>query len=223
MTEPINPFENSDNIISSTKGELSEKKLLFTIWLKPKQTFTYILKYCPDKFVILFFVLGGIGRAIDRAVNRNMGDELSLGVILAIAIIGGALFGWISYYFYAWLLKVSGKWLKGEASTNKYRTVLAWSIVPQVLSLLLVVPQILLFGNGFFSSEFEEPSLALGISLLIFGLIDIALGIWSLVILVNGIMVIQNFGAGKAFLNAILPVFMILLPILLLVLMFMPS
>lgn len=65
--------------------------LLVTIWTKPKQTIEFILKKCPDKYVTVLLVLGGIVRAIDRATMNNLGDNMPIIGVLTLAIIGGGL------------------------------------------------------------------------------------------------------------------------------------
>jgi hypothetical protein len=216
MTENTVPVENTEN--DNLENDISENNLIWKIWYKPKQTLQYVLRYCPDKYLYIIFILAGVSRAIDRASTQSMGDNQSTIFILIIAIIAGGLFGWISYYFYSWLMKVSGKWMDGKATFDEYRTVVAWSLIPTVSSLVLLVPELMIFGDDLFRSEMSDPTVAKGIIMICFGLLEMSLGIWTLVILVKGVSLIQNFGTGKAILNVFMPVFILLIPILLIVL-----
>jgi hypothetical protein len=217
MSETTNPIESADNIVNNPIGEISEKNLISKIWFNPKKTLSFVLANFPNKNITLYFVLASFANSIDE-------DNFSSGISsssLVISIVGGTLFGWAFYLIYAWLLSVAGGWMSGRASMNQYKTVLAWSLVPQVFSLVFVLIKVIIILIGIFTNAFEGIELFALISALIFELLIVVLGIWSFVILVNGIMLIQNFGRWKAFLNAIVPGFMILIPILLLILFFM--
>lgn len=211
MPESITPQENPGD---KAKNEISEENLLFTIWFKPKSTLEYILKFCPDKFVIPLLILGGISRAFDQASNKNYGDSQSLFSVIFLAIIGGGLFGWISYYLYIWLLDVSGKWLQGKGSFSELKTITAWSLVPSIFSLVFLIPEIILFGIDLFRSEMSGANGIKESILYILGLLEFTCGIWTLVIFIKGVSIVQDFSTSKSILNAILPLFMLLILIL---------
>lgn len=211
MSERITPQENPGD---KAKNEISEENLLFTIWFKPKSTLEYILKFCPDKFVIPLLILGGISRAFDQASNKNYGDSQSLFSVIFLAIIGGGLFGWISYYLYIWLLDVSGKWLQGKGSFSELKTITAWSLVPSIFSLVFLIPEIILFGIDLFRSEMSGANGIKESILYILGLLEFTCGIWTLVIFIKGVSIVQDFSTSKSILNAILPLFMLLILIL---------
>ena len=202
-------LEESENVSS----DINHDNLLTKIWLKPTDTLKYILKNCPEKYVTILLVLGGIVRAIDRASNKDMGDNMSTAAVLGFAIILGGLFGWVTYYIYAWGMSVTGEWLSGKSEPSKFRTIIAWALIPSICSLILLVPEVIIFGDDLFKSEPINESLFNTISWIVFGLIEIGLAIWSTVILVKGISLIQNFGIGKSILNMILPGLVIVIPI----------
>lgn len=208
MEDLLKDFEVEITDINSTN-------LLSKIWVKPKQTLEYILKKDPDKYVTLFLVLGGMVKAIDRASVKNMGDNMSTLGVLAIAIATGGLFGWISYYIYAWGMSVTGNWLKGYSEPKEFRTVLAWALVPTICSLILIAPQIAVFGDDLFRSTPVNDSTFHSVMMGIFGILEVTLGVWSLVILVKGVALIQKFSIGKSILNIFLPGLVIIVPIIL--------
>lgn len=190
---------------NETQTIISNKTLVLGIWTKPKQTFEYILKQNPNKFVILLIVLGGIVSAIDRASTKGMGDKMSTASVLLFALIGGALFGWITYYLYAFFMSFTGKWIKGKAEAPQFRTVIAWSLIPSVASLILLIPELLVFGDDLFKSELSSNELWYVLLYSFFGLVELVLGIWTLIILVKGVSIIQDFGIGKSILNVLFP------------------
>lgn len=185
--------------------KIDEDNLLRQIWLEPTATLSYILQNCPDKNVMLFLVIGGILRAINRASLKDMGDDFSTMTILLIALIMGGLFGWMSYYVYAWALSVTGKWIDGKALPTTFRTILAWAIIPSICTLFLLIPEVIIFGDDLFRSVPKNDFPYFDTIFLSFAVAEFVLGIWSLVILVQGIKLVQKFSTGRAILNLILP------------------
>jgi hypothetical protein len=205
---------------NAASSGISEDTLLSKLCTQPKATLTYILTYCPDKYLSVLFMLGGIVRAIDRASSKNQGDHFSTAAILALALIGGSISGWISYSIYAWSLRVAGNWLGGRARTNEFKTIVAWSLVPSIAGLLLLLPEIAILGDSLFKSKQDDTSGLETSILTICNLGGVVLGIWSFVLLVKGTQLIQEFSVGRALANIILPIIVIVVPILLLVLAF---
>lgn len=194
---------------------ITEGRLLETIWYRPSDTLRFILQNCPQKYVTALLVLGGISRAVGRASDKGYGDTMELWAVLTLAFVLGGLFGWIGYYMYAWGMRVTGNWLDGKATTEQFRTVLAWSLVPAIGSLVLLIPELFVIGEELFKSEPDVYSNAIAYSYILFGLLEITLGIWSIVILVKGIAIIQKFSVWKALLNAFLPGIILLIPFVL--------
>lgn len=184
---------------------IGEDSLLGSIWLKPTATLQYILAHCPDKYVTGLLVLGGIARAIDRASQQNSGDKFSTVSLLLLAVTVGGLTGWITYYVYGWGMSATGRWLGGRASSEAFRTVLAWALVPTVVSLALVIPQAVIFGDDLFRSEPVDTSAFAENARLAFGIVEFGLAIWALVILVSGVRLLQGFSIGRALANILLP------------------
>ncbi|SNR86386.1 Yip1 family protein [Hymenobacter mucosus] len=206
--------------MDSQKSEVQEDNLLSQIWFSPKDTLQYIIQHCPDKYVPLLLCLGGIVRAIDRASLKDMGDKMSTASIIPMAIIGGGLFGWLTYYLYAWLLSVTGKWLNGRASFSILKSVLAWSLVPSLLTLVLLVPQVALFGDELFKSEPAFQSKVYHIIWIILEFAGAGLSLWSVVILVKGISLVQGFTTGRAITNLFMPALVVVLPLIILAVLF---
>lgn len=196
---------------------ITEDKLLVSIWRQPTATLRYVLAHCPDKYVTVLLMLGGIARSIDRASRQNSGDHLSTFSILAMAVVLGGLVGWVFYHIYGWGMKVTGQWLGGRASAEEFRTVLAWALIPTVVSLVLTVPQAIIFGDDLFRSEPQDTSDFAENARLLFGIIEVILAGWSLVILVCGVKLLQGFRTGRALSNILLPALVVVGVIILLV------
>lgn len=196
------------------QSNIDEKSLFFSIWLKPTNTLKHILSNYPEKYVTILIVLGSIIKALDKASTKDMGDRLETPYIIIMAIIAGALFGWISYYISAWAMSEAGIWLGGKAKPTQFRTVLAWASVPLIASGFLLILELFFFGDDVFKSEIQNIDSSTPYLWVFFGILELILGIWALVILVKGISLIQDFKTGKAILNMIFPGIIVILIIL---------
>ena len=206
-------------MIEQVETEINEDNLLLKILTRPTDTLIYILNNSPQKYVTILLVLGGIMRVIERASARNLGDTTSTLAILTIAVVIGGSLGWITYYIYAWGMSATGNWIGGTAEPDRFRTIIAWALIPSLGSLVLLFPEIFIFKEDLFKSVPVNTSMFNNIMWFVFGMSEFILGIWSLIILVKGIIIIQNFKVGKAILNLFLPGLIIISVILFIVLL----
>lgn len=214
MIENFKDFEDNLN-----PNYISDKKIFSEIWTSPRKVFRFINTYKYDKYVTMLLMLAGISRSFDRASMKNMGDNFSIWGIIAISIIIGAISGWISYYIYAALISWTGKWINAKGNTESILRVLAYALIPSIISLLFIVPQIVIYGVDIFKLEGDLSSGGIVSNIIFYGamILEIALGIWSLVLIVIGISEVQKLSIGKAILNIMLPAIVIMTPILIFV------
>lgn len=196
---------------------LTENELLYSIWTKPTLTLKYIFRFCPKKNVTLFLALAGIANAFERSQQHSHALSDFSFSIFAMAVIFGGIFGVIFGRFYAALLSWTGRWMKGTANSDQLITVVAWSSIPEICTLILLVPKFLIFGNESFHIDLQDQNLFKIIAFFIIDAIQIILSIWGLVIVVRGISLLQNFSTKKAVLNLILSILVIVIPILIIV------
>jgi hypothetical protein len=196
---------------------LTEKDLLLSIWTEPKLTFTYIFRFCPKKYITLLLILDGIVNGLERSQSHADKHTTYSITIFVFAILFGGIFGWIFGWFYAALLSWTGRWIKGTASSDQFITVVAWSLVPAISSLILMIPKLLIFGNEPFRLDFQGQSIYKIIAFLFIGLIEFILSIWTIVILVKGIALVQHFSIKKAVWNMVLSFLVIVIPLSMLV------
>lgn len=202
---------------------LSDKDIITKIWASPRLVFKYINESHYDKYMIVLLALAGISRAFDRASLKNMGDTMAIAEILGICIVLGGLLGWVSYYIYAALLSWTGKWLDGKGDTNSILRILAYAMIPSILALILLIPQVGIYGAEIFKSEGDISSAGLISNIIVYSsmFLELALGICTLVFCVIGISEVQKLSIGKSILNLLLPALIILVPVLLIVLLMM--
>jgi hypothetical protein len=187
------------------------KEVFTKIWTEPRKVFEFIHATYFEKYMILLMILGGISNTLDRATSKGLFNKGDQWLWLFFVIIIGALFGWIGFYFYGALVSLTGKWIKGKAGTNEIVRVSVYGSIPSTLGILTFFLQFIVFRSGIF--PISNP-IVYYFLIYFFLLIDLVLGIWTIVLSVVGISVVQEFSIGKAILNMILPIFLILVIIL---------
>ena len=197
---------------------ITDQDIFTKIWTQPKRIFKYINEKQYEKYLYTLLFLEGIAKSFDRAVSKNMGENSSLFFILFVSIILGGFLGWISYYIYAALLSWTGKWLDGKGNTSSIFRMMAYAMMPSILSLVFLIPQIIIHQeNAFTSAEYDSGNDFVDIFSSVFSLIGGVLSLFSFVLIVIGLSQVQKFSIGKAIINLLLPIAVIVVPILLIV------
>ena len=208
--------------ISNTSGSnhFTDKQIFTKIWKSPRQVFKYINETKYDKYVYILLFFAGIARAFDRATMKDMGDNMSLWAIIGLSVIVGGLLGWLAYYIYAALLSWTGKWLDGAGDTKSILRVIAYALTPSLIALIFLIPQIGIYGNEMFKADGDISNAGVIPNILVYGsmIIELILGIYTLVFLVIAISEVQKLSIGKSILNLILPILIFAVPIVLIAL-----
>lgn len=193
------------------------------VWTKPRETIQQIVDTNPEEFVLLLSVVAGFGEVLNRASMKSLGDNLEWPMIVVIAAIVGPIGGIVGLYIGGALIRWTGSWMGGEASSQNIRAAIAWSSVPMIWALPLWIPELALFGNELFTSETPNldanPSLAY--ALIGFGAIDVIIGVWTMVVFLKCLGQVQGFSAWKALGNSILSGLVVVVPIVIIVLGFL--
>jgi hypothetical protein len=192
-----------------------------TIWIWPRKTIREIVDADPGYRVTLLAMLAGFAQALSEATSENMGDTLSLPIIFLLCAILGPIGGLISLYVMAGLWRLTGSWLGGKASSQEVRAAIAWSSVPVIWAMLLWIPYLAIFREEMFTSAMPrtESSLLLLLLLLGFGLVEIVIGLWRIVVLLQCLGEVHRFSAWRALGAFILGPLLIALPLLGLILL----
>lgn len=200
---------NTDKLPEETV--LTDKDIFTKIWTSPRMVFKSINDKRYNKFITVLMILVGILSALNRAMNMNMGDRMNLMSVLIVCVIGGGIFGFLYFYIFAALLSWTGKWLKGKGNTKSLLRMISYALIPSLVVLFLMIIRIVLFGNDEFKSNVDlfDNGILFTIITLFSILVEIGIGVWTLVILVIGTSEVQKLSIGKAILNLILPVIVI--------------
>ena len=155
-----------------------------SMWTRPRTTIQQIVDENPEHYVWVLAALAGIGRVLDRASIRNMGDRVEFPLILLLALVAGPIGGLVSLYIGSALIRWTGNWMSGKASSGEVRTAVAWSSLPMVVGLLLWVLQLAIFGQEMFTAE--TPRIDANPFLVFVGLgfagIEMVLVVWAVVL-----------------------------------------
>lgn len=179
-----------------------------TIWLRPRATMRRILDSDPVAHVWLLGAAGGIAQGF-RAINTDeygAAPELSVGAVVLISIIVGALSGVVALLVMPYLLRWTGRWLGGEGSLVNLRASLAWAQVPGIWGLALHAVLIAAFGRQLLDGTVAE-SLDSGGTAAFFLAVTLAIAViavWQLFTTIKTVAEASGFSAWRAFFNLLL-------------------
>lgn len=185
-----------------------------SMWTRPRATMRGILATNPTRHVLLLSVITGIAGAFDRAASESMGDTTSLKTIIFLALLLGPFFGILGLFIAGAMLRWTGSWLGGVASSEQVRAAVAWSSVPTIWGLLLWIPYLALLGGDMFGSELgfdlDSPQ---GIMLLALAAAELILGIWAFVVFLKCLGEAHRFSAWKALGASLLAGLILIVPL----------
>ena len=144
---------------------------------------------------------------------------MPIAVIIGIACVLGPLGGLLSLWVSSHLLRWTGRWIGGTANREHLKTAIAWATVPAVFALPLWIPELLLFGSDLFTEETPrlDAQPLLWIPFISLAVVELVLGVWSLVILCHTVAEVQSFrSAWRGLGNVLLAGAVIIVPLLLL-------
>ena len=197
---------------------LSDKQVFSEIWTSPRKVFKFINDSHYDKYANLLLFFAGVSRAFDRASMKDMGDSMSLTTIIGVSIVAGGLLGWISFYFYAALVSWTGEWLKGRGDTRSILRAMAYAMLPAIVALVFLIPQISIYGIEVFKSDGDIISAGWFANIVFYGsmVCKLVLGVWAIVLTVVGVSEVQKLSVGRTILNLLFPV-LLFIPVVILI------
>jgi hypothetical protein len=177
------------------------------IWLEPRATIRQIVNFDPKFRFILLSWIYGLPVILNFAQNSSLIETLPLWAILAAALIVSPFIGALGITVGALLLTWTGKWIGGKATFNQVRASVAWSNVPNLVTIALWVVLLGVFGSQVFSSGFSDAAFVgyqAGVIFIVF-LVESIATIWGFIILLHTLGEVQGFSAWKALLNVVIP------------------
>ncbi len=181
-----------DQATEVQKTEIPQERLgpWFTMLTKPRAAIQQIIETNPQKRVFLLASLWGIGHVILGNIKFESLAAFLKGI--GITVVLGSIIGIAGLYLSGWLVQKIGKILKGQGTPESVRAALAWSAIPYLWGMLLLVPLGILM-------------VSLMKSLVPVAFITTFIAVWSLVVVCKSVGQVQGFSAWKALLNLLVP------------------
>jgi hypothetical protein len=203
-------FEKAMDKTLTSSNNLS--LLWVSIWVSPRRTIRQIVDNNPSQSVYLLGALAGIYRFLNQAAKRSLGDYMSLGEILVLAILIGSLLGIFVVFVGGELFRWVGSKLYGKATAAQVRAAIAWSSVPEIILLLLFCPLIIMYGRDYFSSSIDWMSPMIFRLIIGVGFLGLLLLIWRAVLFVNCLAEVHEFSFWKGLLTTVLGLLIVIIP-----------
>lgn len=183
------------------------------IWLEPTATIRAIVQFDPKYQFILLAAIYGVPMALNFAQNSSLIESLPLWAILVGALLIAPFIGALGITLSSLLLLWTGRWIGGTGRFETVRAAVAWSNVPNLVSIALWVVLVGVFGSQVFFARFAETIFVgyqAGVIFLVFLAESIA-SIWGIVLLLKMLAEVQGFSVWKALLNVAIPLALIAL------------
>lgn len=185
---------------------MSEKNAWVSIWVHPRATIRRIVATNKDRSLWLLAAIYGFSSLLSSFQSFSFGSFFSIFPIFIIALILAPIWGYIAFSVWSWVVVWTGKWLKGSGDFRSVRAAYAWSCVPLLVSDVIWIAMLLLFGVMLFASPASGQMLPQGQTALLMVLLlaKVVLSVWSLVIYINTLAEVQKFSALRAIGNIVI-------------------
>lgn len=177
---------------------------LLAIWIRPRLTIRNILHIDPKRHVSLLTALAGISIALNLTLSIAEVDTSSIPVVVGFSVVMGYLGGSITFHICSAVLSGVGSLFGGIGTAEEVRSALAWSCIPKICCILLLVPKLALYsalkhsGSGVWM-DFQLAGLSIIRFLEVIGVL------WTLIIYLICLAETHEFSIMKALLITIIP------------------
>jgi hypothetical protein len=164
------------------------------IWVRPKKTMRFILDRDSKRVIIRLAIIGGVVSSFTWleyiwSIYPDRQD-LKQNLYTVLILIGGGFSGLIYLYVAGWLYKLTGSWLGGKGTYTDVKCAVGWSNYPFILANVASFLSLLAIPNPWLQA--------------IFGLIDVVIVVWSVMIFLNLVGGAHRFSAWRALLAFII-------------------
>ncbi len=183
------------------KFSLNMESPWLKIWYKPRETIRVILINDTTKMKIILVCIGGLAsispfdpKAIELFSIGNSKSDFSLPFIILTLLLSGPIRGLIVFYLGSAILKWTGSFINGCATSEEIESTIAWSNIPIIWSMVLWLPELIQMA----------PSLQIPYFSIFINSIRIIIGIWTFIIFNICLSEVQKFSVWKSLLNVLL-------------------
>jgi hypothetical protein len=161
----------------------------------------------PKKGFLILSAIYGLPVAFNLIQSLDLRTVVPVWALLIGSLVICAFLGIIGISISAWLLHVTGRWIGGKGDFQGIRATVAWSNVPNIVSILMWIVLMGVFGTQIFNRDFSEGQFIgyqAGVLFLVM-LVETIVSVWGIVILLNALSEVQKFSIWRAIANVIIP------------------
>ncbi len=176
------------------------------MWLHPRKTIQTIVEFSPNYGLKILAFIYGLASLFSLAQTFSLGFYVGFVPLMLLILIAAPFWGYFVFTVVSWVVYYTGRWIKGLATRHQVRAVLAWSHIPMAANLLIWAVFLLIFRGMLFQGFPGTYLFKGGMFYLLFSLslMQLFMGIWSLVLYLNALAEVQGFSMGKAILNLLI-------------------
>lgn len=174
-----------------------------SIWTKPRQTISEIISTNPNRSLWVLSAIYGFSALLNLFQSGSIGYN-PLAVFIFAAILA-PFWGYFVFAVWSWVVMFIGKLFKGQGNYQTIRAAYAWSNVPLILNIPIWILMGLMYGRQLFLNFPDGYLLTNGAVTVLFFLLmgKVVLSIWSLVIYVNTLAVVQQYSILRSIGNIV--------------------
>ena len=200
-----------------TTDDIEEVSPWTDLWVRPRPTINWIIENqasLATTFILIY--LGGVYFGIGRAELKDYGDSMEVGTILTNSIFISGLGGLIIYNVWIWAIDFCAMWFGGKGNFRKTQIAFAWAMLPMAAGLILTLIGYALFEEELFTSQTPsiDSSVFLTVCLWTYGILEVVLGLWHVVLLVVTVSEVQRFSVLKSLASIVSGFLMLILPVI---------
>ncbi len=176
-----------------------------SMWIHPRKTMQALKGYDINHRLFVLSMIYGFQWMLGALQFFSFGYAFTLFFIFLVAAVLSIPAGYIIFNFMGAFYYWMGKIVRGKGSFKEVRAATAWSSVPMIITILIWIFLMLLYGNGVFISGYEKKLIGTAAMITaIAGLGQLVMFVWSVVIFLHALGEVQGFSSWMAFLNLIL-------------------
>ncbi len=214
-------------------------KPFFSIWRRTRKTTRKAIDLKVFRYSIILVLAAGIAMFFHIASDEGWGDDLALHWLILLGLTAGPAAYLLWIFFYTWLIKITGKILRGKGTYKELFIAGALGDIPMIWSGLIWVVLIPWLGQHAFISETSranlsdlnldkfDPAIPLAIAaivmvpVLIIGAFTFL--IWMIIINCKTIAEAQGFSAWEGLVNHVIAIVLMILASIIFSLIFLSS
>lgn len=184
-----------------------QKNPWLSIWTEPRKTIRSIVDTDPKFGYLILCAIYGLPFAFNLVQNFDLTAVIPVWAVLIGSLVACVFLGMIGISISSWLIHIFGRMLGGKANFQTVRAAVAWSNVPNFVTVLLWIVLLGVFGSQVFNRNFSEMQFVgyqAGILFLVM-LLESIVSVWGFIILLSALREVQEFSVWRAILNVVIP------------------